>query len=76
MADRNARLSQNVPGPFYVDSECIGCTQCVAVAEGLFGFDEDNDVAFVKKQPEGDEEEKLARQAIEECPVQAIGDDG
>ena len=76
MADRNRRLKQNVPGKFYVDEECIGCNQCVTLAEQIFGFDPDKEVAFVKKQPESEEEEKLARQAMEECPVQAIGDDG
>ena len=76
MADPNSRLPQNVPGKFYVDGECIGCTQCVTIAPETFDFDEESDVAFVKKQPANEDEEGLARQAIEECPVEAIGDNG
>ena len=76
MADKNARLPQNCPGRFYVDSECIGCMQCVTTDPGHYALDDANDVAFVKKQPEGPEEEKLVRQALNECPVNAIGDDG
>ena len=76
MANRNARLPHNVPGKYYVDSECIGCLQCVTVAEALFAFDEQRELAHVKKQPETPEEEQAAKQAVEECPVLAIGDDG
>ena len=76
MADPNAKVEMNVPGKYYVDKECIGCTQCVTVAESIFGFDEDKELAFVKKQPETKEEEEAARRAMDECPVQAIGDDG
>ncbi|MGA1779982.1 MAG: ferredoxin, partial [Planctomycetota bacterium] len=32
--------------------------------------------SFVFKQPESDEEAELCQQALEECPVEAIGNDG
>ena len=37
---------------------------------------EDEGYSFVYKQPESPEEEELCREALEECPVEAIGDDG
>ena len=76
MADRTSRLPQNVDGSYYVDGECIGCTECVELAGDLFGFDETAELAFVKKQPQGEDEAKLAKEAMNHCPVDAIGDDG
>jgi ferredoxin len=32
--------------------------------------------SFVYKQPENEGEESLCREAMEACPVEAIGDDG
>ena len=76
MANAEQRLSQNVPGKYYVDKECIGCTECVRLAAAIFDIDEEADLAFVKKQPSSEEEKKQAAQALDVCPVQAIGDDG
>ena len=41
-----------------------------------FGMDEDDGHAFVIKQPTGDAEVELCVEAMEGCPVEAIGDDG
>ncbi|MGN1309349.1 MAG: ferredoxin, partial [Akkermansia sp.] len=38
--------------------------------------DEDEGVSFVCKQPTTDDEIALCTEAMEGCPVQAIGDDG
>ena len=76
MANPSARLSRNVAGKYYVDGECIGCTQCVTLTPDIFAFSDEDDMAYVKRQPRDEEEEGLARQAAEMCPVQSIGDDG
>lgn len=42
----------------------------------LFRRDDDGGYSYVYKQPETSEEEKLAREAIELCPTESIGNDG
>jgi ferredoxin len=42
---------------------------------GQLARDSDGDDSIVYKQPENAEEEALCREAIEGCPVEAIGDD-
>lgn len=74
MADISRRLSKNVPGIYYVDEECINCGSCVEIAPE--NFDADDESAFVKKQPENEEEREKCEEAMEACPVEAIGDDG
>ena len=76
MANIGDRIEKNVPGAYYVDSGCIGCRECLRIAVTIFDIDEDTDMAYVKKQPATDDEKAAARRAVEECPVQAIGDDG
>jgi len=36
MAEKDKRLQENVPGKYYIDSECINCELCVEIAPGLF----------------------------------------
>jgi len=76
MADCNDKLPDNVPGKYYVDSNCIDCDVCRTTAPNNFAANEDEGYSYVMKQPENEEEEELCQQAMEECPVEAIGDDG
>jgi len=76
MADRDSKVAGNVPGAFYVDSNCIDCGVCVETAPNNFAQNEDEGFAYVYKQPENDEERQACREALEECPVEAIGEDG
>lgn len=76
MADAENRYSQNVTGRFYVDDQCIDCDLCRETAPANFKRDEDGGHSFVFKQPESPEEEALCKEAMEGCPVEAIGDDG
>ena len=76
MADLNSRLAQNAPGPWYVDSNCIDCDLCRETAPTVFRRDEDGGYSIVFHQPESEEERKLAAEAKEGCPVEAIGNDG
>jgi ferredoxin len=76
MADREDKNSENVPGKFYVDSQCIDCDLCRETAPNNFARAEDEGYSYVFKQPENDEEIAQCREAMEGCPVEAIGDDG
>ena len=76
MADIDEKTPLNVPGKFYVDSSCIDCDLCRETAPENFGRDDDEGVSYVKKQPDNDEELSACEEALEGCPVEAIGDDG
>jgi len=76
MADPANRVESNVVGKWYVDHECIDCDLCRTTAPDNFQANEDEGYSYIYKQPVSPEEEDLCRQALEECPVEAIGDDG
>ncbi len=76
MAERDKKVADNVPGEFYVDRECIDCDLCRETAPENFRRNEDDGYSFVYKQPETDEERTVCKEALESCPVEAIGDDG
>ncbi len=76
MANNQEKNEGNVAGKFYVDSSCIDCDLCRETAPTIFGRDEDEGLSIVIKQPENDDELQLAQEALEGCPVEAIGDDG
>ena len=76
MADSTQRVTQNAPGKWFVDVECIDCDLCRTTAPDNFRANEDDGYSYVYKQPTSKEQEEQCRQALEECPVEAIGDDG
>ena len=76
MADREDKNSENIAGKFYVDSQCIDCDLCRETAPNNFARSDDEGYSYVFKQPENDEELAQCREAMEGCPVEAIGDDG
>lgn len=61
---------------FYVDRDCILCSVCSDAAPNNFRMSdqEDHDICF--KQPENEHELKQCEEAMEGCPVEAIGNDG
>jgi ferredoxin len=69
-------VASNVDGQFYVDSSCIDCDLCRQTAPEHFERNEADGYSYVFKQPETDEEIAHCKEALEECPVEAIGDDG
>jgi ferredoxin len=75
MADKNAKSLKNVPGKYYVDTKCISCGQCVDIA-GSFFTEDQNGGMYVKAQPNTAEDIALCEQAVANCPVEAIGNDG
>ena len=76
MADKSTKWKQNAQGKIFVDQSCIACDACVLAAPHNFKMDEADGHAFVSKQPESPEEEALVKEAIDGCPVEAIGADG
>ena len=75
MADKTNKLSINAPGKYYVDDTCIDCDACRQSSES---FDRSDDIgmSYVVKQPVTPEEIANAEEALEGCPVNAIGNDG
>jgi ferredoxin len=76
MADAANKYAENVPGRFYVDDQCIDCDLCRETAPANFKRNDDGGHSYVYKQPETPEEEGLCKEAMEGCPVEAIGNDG
>lgn len=82
MANPKLKHKDNIDGPWYcTDPEdengegCIACNVCYTGAPDFFGEDDDGN-AFVKKQPESDEDKALCQEQLEACPVGSIGTDG
>ncbi len=76
MADVADKYEDNVPGKFYCDDQCIDCDLCREMAPNNFTRNEDGGYSYVYKQPDNEEEGEQCREALEGCPVEAIGDDG
>jgi len=76
MADPANRYPENVPGKFYVDDQCIDCDLCRETAPANFKRNDDGGHSYVYKQAENPEEEARCKEAMEGCPVEAIGNDG
>jgi ferredoxin len=75
MAFLEDKLPDNVPGKFYVDRQCIDCDVCRDTSPANFTRNDENGYSYVYKQPETPEEFALCREAVDACPVEAIGDD-
>jgi glyoxylase-like metal-dependent hydrolase (beta-lactamase superfamily II)/ferredoxin len=71
MANVKKRVSDNVPGDFFVDSTCIDCDACRQIAPTVFG--EAADTSFVKEQPTSTAERRQALHALLSCPTGSIG---
>ena len=76
MSDSTQRLSENTPGRYYVDATCIDCDLCRETAPANFTRNDTGGYSFVFHQPENAAQEAACLAALEECPVEAIGDDG
>ena len=76
MADRDNKHKENVQGTFYVDDQCIDCDLCRETAPANFTRQNDGGYSYVFKQPETPEERAQCEEAMQGCPVEAIGQDG
>jgi len=76
MANCIDRYPENVSGRFYVDDSCLPCVVCLEICPSVFHRTDDRDHVFVAKQPETEEEIEACTEAVEACPMNAIGVDG
>jgi len=76
MADRTDKVPENVPGSFYVDATCIDCDLCRETAPLNFKRACTGRYSYVFHQPSDLAQEAACAEALEECPVEAIGRDG
>ena len=76
MANKQDKQPENISGKYYVDTECIDCDVCRDTAPMNFTRQEDAGYSYVYKQPDNEEEEEQCKEAMESCPVEAIGSDG
>lgn len=73
MADSAQRWSDNAAGRFFVDRECIDCDLCRTTAPENFARSEEG-FSYVNQQPATPDQVSDCKQALEDCPVEAIGD--
>ena len=76
MAELEDRYEDNIVWKYFVDEQCIDCDLCREVASDNFKRNESQGYSYVYKQPENEEEEQFCKEAMEGCPVEAIGDFG
>ena len=76
MANKVEKWPTNIAGKFYVDQQCIDCDLCRETAPAFFTRNDEGGHSFVFKQPTSQEEIALCMEALEGCPVEAIGNDG
>jgi ferredoxin len=76
MADFANKYPDNITGKYFVDDQCIDCDLCRETAPDNFTRNEDGGYSFVFRQPATEEQEALCKEAMEGCPVNAIGNDG
>ncbi|MCA8916376.1 MAG: ferredoxin [Planctomycetes bacterium] len=67
---------ENVPGRFYVDTNCIDCGLCPNVAPNHFAENDAGTHTFVYAQPRTPGEEAECEEAAATCPTQSIRNDG
>ncbi len=75
MPNKHDKVPENVPGKFYNDISCIDCGMCPDMVPLIFKR-HDNGYSYVYRQPVTKEEIEAAREALEACPTESIGDDG
>ena len=76
MAELANKYPENITGTFYVDDQCIDCDLCRETAPASFRRDDNLGLTIVFHQPETPEELAHAREALQGCPTDTIGDDG
>jgi ferredoxin len=76
VANRFDRVPENIAGRFYVDAQCIDCDVCRVTAPGNFQRHAEKPYSYVFRQPENREEQAQCEEAMDCCPVEAIGSDG
>jgi ferredoxin len=60
---------------FYVDSQCIDCDLCREIAPSFFKQNSKEGHSYVYNQPTSDDDIEKCNEALDSCPVDAIGND-
>jgi ferredoxin len=76
MANKADKYPDNAAGSFYVDDQCIDCDACRVTAPDSFRRNDEQGYSYVYRQPESDQERAKCQEAMDGCPVEAIGNDG
>ncbi len=76
MADKSDKWAENVSGKFFVDEQCIDCDLCRETAPDFFTRNDDGGYSYVFNQPETGDQIAECMEALEGCPVEAIGENG
>ncbi len=76
MANLSQRLSQNVPGLYYVDASCLDCDLCRTLVPEVFVRHDETGYSFVHRQPTTADEIASVNEALDSCPCGSIGNDG
>ena len=76
MANYNDRAPDNIPGRYYIDTSCIDCDQCRALAPEFFSRNEDSGLTFVSQQPLSAEDVARVEDILATCATGSIGNDG
>lgn len=76
MANKSDKYRQNAAGKYYVDTQCIDCDLCRQLAPNNFGRNDSGGHSFVKRQAKNSAELRQCKNALESCPVNAIGSNG
>jgi len=76
MADIANKYPENIAGTYFVDNQCIDCDLCRETAPANFKRNDDGGYSYVYKQPADEAEAKLCKDAMDGCPVEAIGNNG
>ncbi|MEM7010107.1 MAG: ferredoxin [Verrucomicrobiota bacterium] len=76
MAEQETKWEDNVIGAYYVDEQCIDCDLCREIAPKNFTRSDEGGYSFVYKQPTDNDERGQCEEALDGCPVEAIGDNG
>ncbi len=71
MATLQKRRTENISGNFYVDSTCIDCDTCRWMAPEI--YKREGNQSVVHHQPDNEEEQLAAMQALLSCPTASIG---
>lgn len=73
MALLEARIPENVKGKYFVDTSCIDCDTCRCISPEHFRRSSLGGYSYVCRQPANLVEAELIEEALQCCPVHAIG---
>jgi ferredoxin len=73
MADPHRKVPENAQGRYFVDASCIDCDTCRCISPVHFRRCNENGYSYIFQQPVTPEENESIEEAVDCCPVDAIG---